>query len=133
MLKNNTKKDAAPFKMLSKRQKLSFLFFPVLIIYMELIFKLLTTPDFFNLGLVFVPLYSVAAGILFGAVCSCFSEKVNNILARCFSFALSLIYSTQVVYHWCHCGNNICKYNVYKLCESLTIMDLFFFYCIPST
>lgn len=101
MLKNNTKKDAAPFKMLSKRQKLSFLFFPVLIIYMELIFKLLTTPDFFNLGLVFVPLYSVAAGLLFGAVCSCFSEKVNNILARCFSFALSLIYSTQVVYHWC--------------------------------
>ncbi|MBQ3562930.1 MAG: sulfatase-like hydrolase/transferase [Clostridia bacterium] len=68
---------------------------------MELIFKFLTTPNFFNLGLTFVPLYSVAAGFLFSAVCSCFSEKVNNLLARCFSFALSLIYATQVVYYWC--------------------------------
>ena len=95
------KQGGIPLKNLSYRQKLSFLFFPVSIIYMELIFKFLTTPNFFNLGLTFVPLYSVAAGFLFSAVCSCFSEKVNNILARCFSFALSLIYATQVVYYWC--------------------------------
>ena len=95
------KQGGIPLKNLSYRQKLSFLFFPVSIIYMELIFKFLTTPNFFNLGLTFVPLYSVAAGFLFSAVCSCFSEKVNNLLARCFSFALSLIYATQVVYYWC--------------------------------
>ena len=69
---------------LSKRQKLSYLVFPCAIIYMELIFKFLTTPEFFNLGLLFVPLYSIVAGTVLSLICNCFSEKTNNILARIF-------------------------------------------------
>ena len=98
-----SKEKIKPIKLseLSKRQKLSFLIFPCAIIYMELIFKFLTTPDFFNLGLLFVPLYSLVAGAILTVICSCFSEKANNILARIFLFALALIFSTQVVYYWC--------------------------------
>lgn len=86
---------------LSKRQKLSFLIFPFTIIYMELIFKFLTTPDFFNLGLLFAPLYSIVAGTVLSIICSCFNGKSGNILARIFLFALALIFSIQVVYYWC--------------------------------
>lgn len=95
------KQGGIPFKNLSYRQKLSFLIFPVVIIYMELIFKALTTPEFFNEGLIFVPVYSLTGGLFLSVVCSCFSERVNNILARSFTFALALIFSTQIVYYWC--------------------------------
>lgn len=86
---------------LSKRHKLSYLFFPLVIIYMELIFKFLTTPEFLNLGLIFVPLYSLVAGTVLSIICNCFSEKTNNTLAKIFLFILALIFSTQVVYYWC--------------------------------
>jgi hypothetical protein len=68
---------------------------------MELIFKFLTTPNFFNLGLIFAPVYSIIAGGFLCLFCNSFSEKVNNILAKILLFALALLYSTQVVYYWC--------------------------------
>lgn len=98
-MKVNTK--STKLSNLSKRQFLSFFIFPCVIIYMELIFKFLTTPEFFNLGLLFVPLYSTVAGVLLNTLCSCFNEKTGNILARIFLFALALLFSTQIVYYWC--------------------------------
>lgn len=96
-------KKIKPIKLseLSKRQKLSFLVFPISIIYMELIFKFLTTPDFFNLGLIFVPLYSLVMGGVLNVICSCFGSKTGNILAKIFLFVLALVFSTQIVYYWC--------------------------------
>ncbi|MBO5106473.1 MAG: LTA synthase family protein, partial [Clostridia bacterium] len=43
----------------------------------------------------------IVAGTVLSLICNCFSEKTNNILARIFLFALSLIFSVQVVYYWC--------------------------------
>lgn len=78
-----------------------FLIFPVAIILMEFILRLFTVPKFFSLGLLFMPLYSVAIGLILSIICSCFSEKANNIIAKILLFALAILYSTQTVYHWC--------------------------------
>ena len=98
---NRAKIKPTKLSKLSKRQKLSFLVFPVVIIYMELIFKFLTTPDFLNQGLIFMPLFSIVAGTVLSVICSCFTSKTGNILARIFLFILAFIFSTQIVYFWC--------------------------------
>ena len=89
---NRAKIKPTKLSKLSKRQKLSFLVFPVVIIYMELIFKFLTTPDFLNQGLIFMPLFSIVAGTVLSVICSCFTSKTGNILARIFLFILAFIF-----------------------------------------
>ena len=89
------------FKRFSKKQWISFLIFPCAILYMELVFKFLTTPRFFNWGLLFIPIYSLVAGVFCFFICTSFSEKTNNILAKIMLSTLSLIFSAQVVYYWC--------------------------------
>lgn len=74
---------------------------PASIIIMELILKICTVNTFFNLGLLFMPLYSVAFGFFINVYCSLFGEKINNILAKLSVFGLAVLYSTQTVYHWC--------------------------------
>ena len=74
---------------------------PVSIIIMELILKICTVNTFFNLGLLFMPLYSVAFGFFINVYCSLFGDKTNNILAKLSVFGLAVLYSTQTVYHWC--------------------------------
>lgn len=79
----------------------AFLVFPVSIIYMELILKLCTTHTFFNMGLIFMPLFSLSTGTILSVICSSFSEKANKIIVRCLLFGIALLFSTQIVYHWC--------------------------------
>ncbi|MBQ4153571.1 MAG: LTA synthase family protein [Clostridia bacterium] len=74
---------------------------PLCIIIMEIIFKICTVHSFFNLGLLFMPLYSVAFGIFINIFCSLFGERANNIIARVCLLGLAVLYSTQTVYHWC--------------------------------
>lgn len=83
------------------RQKLCFLIFPISIIYMEVIIKICTTATFFNMGLLFMPLFSISVGTLFSLLCTSFSEKSNRVLARCILFILAILFSVQIVYHWC--------------------------------
>lgn len=94
-------KKFRPIKNLGRREKLSFLVFPLAIMYMELIFKYLTTPVFLNWGLLFMPLYSLVAGTILNVICTSFGEKANRIIARIILFLLALLFSTQVVYFWC--------------------------------
>ncbi|MBQ8304347.1 MAG: hypothetical protein IJX79_05330, partial [Clostridia bacterium] len=56
-----------------------FLFFFVSILYMELILRGATCDAFFTTGLIFLPLFSVCAALIFKVVCSLFGEKVNRI------------------------------------------------------
>lgn len=87
-----------------KKQKfniLPFLVFPISIIYMEIILKVCTTHTFLNMGLVFMPLFSLAFGTLLTAICCSFSKKANKIVASCLLFGLAILFSTQIVYHWC--------------------------------
>lgn len=83
------------------RQRLCFLVFPVSIIYMEVIIKICTTATFFNMGLLFMPLFSVAIGTIFSFICTSFSEKTNRVIARCILLVLAILFSVQIVYHWC--------------------------------
>ena len=81
--------------------RVSFFVFPISIIIMEIILKICTVSSFFDLGLLFMPLFSISTGIFFCVICSLFSERTNNILAKVFLFSLAILYSTQTVYHWC--------------------------------
>ena len=83
------------------RDKLTFLVLPITVILMEIILKICTVPSFFNLGLVFMPLFSISCGLFLGIIASFFGDKAGNILARFFAFLLAVLYSTQTVYHWC--------------------------------
>ncbi len=83
------------------RDKLTFLVLPITVILMEIILKICTVPSFFNLGLVFMPLFSISCGLFLGIIASFFGDKAGNILARVFAFLLAVLYSTQTVYHWC--------------------------------
>lgn len=84
-----------------RKSLLCFTVFPVSIIVMELIFKIFTADSFFDLGLVFMPLFSVAIGTILSVICTCFSEKTNRRLAKLLLFALAFVFSVQIVYHWC--------------------------------
>lgn len=88
-------------KKLYGKNKLCLLIFPCVIFYMEIVFKIITSPRFFNWGLVILPFYSVFAGILLTLLCSSFSPKTNNILAKSTLSALGLLFSSQIVYYRC--------------------------------
>ena len=76
-----------------------FLYFFVSIIYMEIVLKIATCNSFFNLGLVFMPVFSLCAALLFKTICSLFSEKVNRILTVIILSSLFVLFSTQAIYH----------------------------------
>lgn len=78
----------------------SFFVFPCSIFFMELVVKYCTTTPFFNLGLVFVPLFSAVFGTLLCVLCTSFSKKVNSITAKIVLLLLSVLFSVQTVYHW---------------------------------
>lgn len=98
---NYLNKITAMKNKISKDKLITFLIFPCSIIYMELIFKYLTTPVFFNVGLIFMPLYSLVGGSVLNILCTSFSERANKIIAKISLFVLAFIFSLQTVYHWC--------------------------------
>ena len=78
-----------------------YLVFPVSIVFMELVFKAVTMNSFFDIGLFFMPLFSIMFGTVVSLICTSFSEKTNNILAKIFLILIWLIFAVQIVYHWC--------------------------------
>lgn len=76
-----------------------FLFFFLSILYSEIVLKIATCNSFFNLGLVFMPLFSFCAALLFTTICSLFGEKVNQILTCVILSVLFVLFATQAVYH----------------------------------
>ncbi len=75
-----------------------FVFFAISILYMELVLKVFCCPSFFNLGLIFMALFSVSVAFLFKLFCSFLSKKGNRIIAIVILSLLFLLFSTQVVY-----------------------------------
>ena len=76
-----------------------FLFFFVSVFYMELILRGATCDTFFSTGLIFVPLFSACAALVFKVLCSLFNEKVNRILTGVIITVLFVLFATQAVYH----------------------------------
>ena len=98
----------------TKKPKTSFLYFlvfPISIIFMELVLKICTAERFFDIGLLFMPLYSIAIGTCFSAFCTCFSKTANRVFTLIFLGVLSLVFSTQIVYHYCF-GNYLILYSI---------------------
>ncbi len=78
-----------------------FLVFPSCLIYMELVLKIATGMPFWNIGLLFMPLFSIFFGTLFSILCTSFTPPTNRRLVRLFLILFGLLFSTQIVYHWC--------------------------------
>ncbi|EPR13279.1 LTA synthase family protein [Ruminiclostridium papyrosolvens] len=77
----------------------STLFFPISIIYLELVFKFVVFKELFNIGFIYMVLFSIPAGILLYLVCSLFNSRVNRIISVVLTLFLTFIYIVQIVYY----------------------------------
>ena len=77
-----------------------FLFFLfIAIIYMEIVFKISVYKEVFDIGLVYMLLFSIPISIVLYILCTCFTKKANRIISIIIMASLTLIYIIQVVYH----------------------------------
>ena len=74
-------------------------FLPIAVLYMELVLRLFSAGEFFNIGLAYIALFSVAAGLLVQGVCSFFSDKVSRIISGVIMALLGLLYIVQIIYY----------------------------------
>ncbi|AEY66327.1 phosphoglycerol transferase family protein, alkaline phosphatase superfamily [Clostridium sp. BNL1100] len=77
----------------------SILFFPISIIYLESVFKLAVFKELFNIGFIYMVLFSIPAGILLYLLCSLFNSRVNRILSIFLTVFLTFVYIVQIVYY----------------------------------
>jgi hypothetical protein len=75
------------------------LFFTMSIIYMEIVFKITVFNELFNIGLVYMLLFSIPVGLILYILCTCFSKKLNRVISISVTALLTLIYIVQVVYY----------------------------------
>ncbi|WP_041706966.1 LTA synthase family protein [Ruminiclostridium cellulolyticum] len=76
----------------------SILFFPITIIYLESIFKIVVFKELFNIGIVYMILFSIPAGILLYLVSNLFSSRVNRTISIVLTVFLTFIFIVQIVY-----------------------------------
>lgn len=75
-------------------------YFTAVIIYLEIILKIFTCKTFFNVGLVFMPIFSLIAGGVIQLLCSLFDEKKQMLAASVSILLLTALYMLQCCYHW---------------------------------
>lgn len=75
------------------------LFYPLAIIYLEVVFKLTVLETFFNSGLLYMLLFSIPAGLLLYIISTPTKRKSNRIISIIITSVITLIYMVQVVYH----------------------------------
>ncbi|MHB8062832.1 MAG: LTA synthase family protein [Ruminiclostridium sp.] len=74
-------------------------FFCLVIIYMELVFKISVFNELFNIGFVYMLLFSIPIGLILYTLSTCCDKKINRIIAIIITIGLTLIYIVQVVYY----------------------------------
>ncbi len=77
----------------------SILYFPISIIYLESVFKIAVFKELFNIGFIYMILFSIPVGILLYLVCSLFNSRTNRILSVVLTVFLTFIYIVQAVYY----------------------------------
>ncbi len=77
----------------------SILYFPISIIYLESVFKIAVFKELFNIGFIYMILFSIPVGILLYLVCSLFNSRANRILSVVLTIFLTFIYIVQAVYY----------------------------------
>lgn len=70
------------------------LFFPISILYLELILFFTSSPSW-SMSLLYIPLFALSAGFLFYLLCSLGSAKVNRILTLVICGILSIFFGTE--------------------------------------
>ena len=78
---------------------LKLLFFPLLILYYETILKVFIYDTVFNIGYVYMCMFSLPLGLLFYLLTTGFNEKINKILFFLIISFLTLYYGTQLIYY----------------------------------
>jgi len=96
--KSALKKENGAFKAFMDKRWF-WLFFPLAVIYMELVLKIADYQNPFNVGLIYMMLFSLSLGIFLTMLCTLFSPKTNLTLAKVISILFWVWYSTQAVYH----------------------------------
>ncbi len=81
------------------KSKLGLLFFSLSIIYMELVFKIAVFQDAWNIGLLYMALFSIPIGLMLFIVSTSFNEKINRLVSISATIILTLIYIIQAVYY----------------------------------
>ena len=74
-------------------------FLPLSVLYMELILRLYSSGEFFNIGLAYIALFSACAGLLLQGICSFFSDKTSRIISGVSVSLLGLLYVVQIIYY----------------------------------
>ncbi len=75
------------------------IFFPLAIIYMEIVFKISVFKSLFDFGLVFMMLFSVPAGLVLYILSTSFKPRVNRIISIVLTAAVTILYLVQTVYY----------------------------------
>jgi lipoteichoic acid synthase len=74
-------------------------FFSLAIIYMEIVFKISVFNELFNIGFVYMILFSIPIGLGLYILCTCWNKKTNRIISIIITTVLTFMYILQVVYH----------------------------------
>ncbi len=74
-------------------------FFPLSIIYMELLLRLFSGEQFFGVGLLIIPVFSIVAGLGLCAVCSFLNKKAARIVSGLVLAMFGVLYVTQIIYY----------------------------------
>ncbi len=75
------------------------LFFTGAVLYMELLLRAFTEGEFWNIGLLFIAVFSAAAGMGLHAICSAIPKKAARITSGTVMTVLGVLYATQIIYY----------------------------------
>lgn len=95
------------------------LFWAIALLWLEMLFRVFTDKSFFGVGLLIMPLFTIAAALLFYLLTSFFNEKWNRRITIGLLAATSLIFCAQIVYAGVFDGNFFMVYSVGRVGQVL--------------
>ncbi len=75
------------------------LFFTGAVLYMELLLRAFTENEFFNIGLLFIAVFSAVSGLGLHAICSVLPKRAARITSGTVMSVLGVLYATQIIYY----------------------------------
>jgi len=92
-------KSTQKFLTSHKKWILRMAFFPLSIFFMELVLRLWNHQPFWSVGLVYVPLFSLGAGLVCNLIASIGSARISRVLNWTVIIFLTLLFTIQVVFY----------------------------------
>ena len=71
-------------------------FFPFIILWLEVVFRLATGESFLSLGVLYTLLFTIPISCVLTLICTFGGERINRILANIFAAAITLLYLWQL-------------------------------------